>query len=121
VNYKEIHAEAVRREFKIVYPEDFAFEEQLVIVQNAKYLLIQEGSAVLLAQFGRPGSMVCILSHPMIEPMADVNTVCHAAGLSATILTGPIVDYEHVTPHDSSYIIDSKRFSCFLDEWLNVA
>ena len=36
-----------------------------------------------------------------------------------TVLTGPIVDFNAGTPHDSNYSINAGKFSEFLREWLD--
>ena len=119
VNDAEIHAEARRNGFQVVYPEDLSFAEQVGLMQRASEIVGLEGSATFLIQFAAPGTRACILSHPMTEPHSDFHEMFRAVGIGMTVLTGPIANFNAGTPHDSNYSIDVGKFSEFLREWLD--
>jgi len=119
VNDAEIYAEARRHGFEVVYPEDLSFADQVRLMQGASEIVGPEGSATFLIQFAAPGARTCILSHPMTEPHSDFHEMFRAVGIEMTVMTGPIVNFNVGTPHDSDYRIDVAKFSEFLRDWLD--
>ena len=118
VNDAEIIAEARRHGFQVVYPEELSFAGQVGLMQRASEIVGPEGSATFLIQFAAPGTRVCILSHPMTEPLSDFHEMFRALGIDMTVVTGPIATVHAGDPHDSDYGIDVGKFSEFLREWL---
>jgi capsular polysaccharide biosynthesis protein len=118
VNYQQIYAEAQSQSFVIVYPEDLTFEEQIALMQGARHIIITEGSAAFLGQFASAGTQICILSHPMNEPMSDFNVMFRELDIALSGIVGPIEQFREDSPHDSSYRIDLDSFKAHLDTWL---
>jgi capsular polysaccharide biosynthesis protein len=119
VNSTQIEALAVAQGFEIVYPEDFSFAEQILLVRNAKHIVALEGSAIFLAYLASAGARLCILSHPLTDALAEYNGVLSLGGVATTALSGPITRANIATPHDSDYEIEAGLFSSFLLDWLS--
>ncbi len=118
VNRLSIEAVAEERGFRIVHPEDLSFARQAAALRSANFIVAPEGSAIFLAMFARPGTRLCILSHPLTDVLADYNGLLSVHGVEICALTGPIVRAHHQTPHDSDYEIAEAGFRTFMEEWL---
>ncbi len=117
INHEQIEGEARNHGFRIVYPEDYTFAEQVGLVRNAQYIVATEGSAIFLAYFAIPGTRLCILSHPLTDPLAIYNSIIGMHGIEFEVLTGPMVKENRQTPHDSDYEISTCDFESLLDGW----
>jgi hypothetical protein len=50
--------------------------------------------------------------------LALVTNIFEGRGMSAQVLTGPIVHLHPLYPHQSDYVVDAGAFTARLDEWL---
>jgi capsular polysaccharide biosynthesis protein len=119
VNSTAIESQATARGFRVVYPEDHSFAQQVALLRNARYVVALEGSALFLTYFCGAGTKVCVLSHPLTDVLADYNEVFQVQRIAMVALTGPIVAYNEQTPHDSDYSIEEAAFCRFMDGWLS--
>ena len=110
VNHAAIEQVAGDLGFEIVYPEDLTFSEQAKMARNADIIIAPEGSAIFLSVFARPGTTLCILSHPLTDVLADYNGLFAAHHIEVMAITGPIARANSTTPHDSDYRIDEETF-----------
>jgi hypothetical protein len=118
VNHAEIESTAAARGFKIVYPEDLSFADQMRLVHHARYIVAPDGSNGLLAYFASQGAQACFLNSPHTLPLVELNGLLGAVGVGFTIVTGPISGAEQEEPFWNDYKIDQGVFSAFLDDWL---
>jgi len=117
VNHEDVEAAAEAQGFRILYPEDFEFREQVRVLRNARFVVGPEGSAMFLAFFARPGTQVCILNHPYTIGLAVLTGLLEETGVGVTVFTGPSVNVNEQYPHFADYLIDLRSFSTFLREW----
>ena len=110
VNHDAIEQVARDLGFEIVYPEDLTFSEQAAKARNADIIVAPEGSAIFLSVFARPGTTVCILSHPLTDMLADYNGLLAVHHIEVMAITGPIARANRSTPSDSDYRIDEETF-----------
>jgi capsular polysaccharide biosynthesis protein len=118
LNFHEIEAVARSRGFKIVFPEELSFIDQLRLVRHARYIVGPEGSGTYLAFFARPGTRVCALSPPYTLGLIDINAILAGVGVDFTIVTGREFPNEEFSPFWYDYEIQPDRFSAFLGDWL---
>ena len=118
LNHRAIEAVAEAHRFKIVYPEQMSFVDQLRLARHARYIAGPEGSGTYLACFAQPGTRLCLLSPPYTLPLVEINGVLAALGVDVTILTGPESATDDLSPFWYAYEIAVDRFSRFLDRWL---
>jgi capsular polysaccharide biosynthesis protein len=119
VNSAVIEEIARNRGFLVSYPEDLPFDEQLSLVRSAKLIVAPEGSALFLAMFARPGTKVCILSHPFTDLLSDYNGLLQPHGITLVVITGPITRSRPSSPNDADYAIDVGVFTKAMDELLS--
>ena len=118
VNHRAIEAEAKRRGFAIVYPEDLDFIEQARLLHAARFVIAPEGSALFLLYFAQPGCRLCHLTHPSIEDLAMFDGLLAGKEVDIVVLTGPTVRQHEDHPYYLDYQIDEPGFCRFLDAWL---
>ena len=80
------------------------------MARTADTIIAPEGSAIFLAVFARPGTTLCILSHPLTDVLADYSGLFSLHGIRTVAVTGPITCANPRTPNDSDYRIDERRF-----------
>jgi capsular polysaccharide biosynthesis protein len=119
INYAAIEALARARGFRVVYPEDYDFAEQVRMANAARFLLGPDGSQTFLAFFAKPGSKLCQLSHPYTLGAQVVTGLFEAGGVDVTMFTGDYVNRYAQYTEMSDYEIDEGRFTEFLDDWLD--
>jgi hypothetical protein len=117
LNFREIEAIAQAGGFKIVYPEEMSFIDQLRLVRHARYIVGPEGSGTYLAFFARPGTRVCVLSPPYTLGLIDINGILAGVGVDLTIITGREFRNEEFSPFWYDYEIQPIRFAEFLEDW----
>lgn len=117
VNHSAIEGAAAARGFVISYPEDLDFAGQVRLVRNARHVVAPDGSALFLGYFARPGTKLCVLTHPLILEMQFESALLK--DLDVTLLTGPYVGKKVKTPEDSDYEIEEASFCSFLEDWLH--
>jgi capsular polysaccharide biosynthesis protein len=120
-NTDAIERIAIDHGFKILYPEDLDFAQQVSLLSGTQRTVALEGSAIFLAFFAPRGAQVCILSHPLTDVLADYHALLGAIGVGVCALTGPMTRRNESTPHDSDYAIDEVGFRQFLESWLTPA
>ncbi len=119
LNHLDIEALARRRGFKVLYPEDYSFVEQVRLATHARWIMAPEGSNGLLSYFARPGCRVCVLSPPYTLPLVDISAVLDELGIDMTVITGPErPDPDNFCPYWNDYRIDESALAGFLDQWL---
>jgi hypothetical protein len=118
-NAPEIEEIARSRGFEIIYTQDKTFLEQVQLIRNAEYVVGPEGSALFLGFIGKAGTKVMILNHPLTLALALVTNIMEGRGMTAQVVTGPIVRLHPEYPHQSDYVIDAGTFTTRLDEWLS--
>jgi hypothetical protein len=117
VNHAAIEQIAVDQGFRLVYLEDFDFDEQLRLIRGADWLVGPEGSAFFVAFFANPGTRVGILNHPHTEFLTEVTALLEAVGVECTVVTGPFRRIEEGGyTHFSDYEIDPDVFGRYLRE-----
>lgn len=119
VNSAAIEGLAANRGFEVVFPEDLSFSEQVALVRRASHIVAPEGSAIFLVLLASAGTKLCILSHPLTDPLADYHALLSLRQITTVALTGPVVKWHSQTPHDSDYRIDEGPFDSFLAGWLD--
>jgi capsular polysaccharide biosynthesis protein len=107
------------RGFHVVYPEDFDFDEQVRMINAARFLLGPDGSQTFLAFFARPGTRLCLLSHAYTLGAQVITGLFEESGVEVTMFTGDYVTRHPQYTEMSDYEIDEGRFSEFLDDWLD--
>jgi hypothetical protein len=117
VNRIDIEAIAAEAGFAIVYPEDYAFADQVALLRYARYVVAGEGSALFLTVYLKQGAKLCILNHPETRGLVLYNTGCDLKNIELTIITGPQVGERRGSPQDVDYWIDPDVFRRFLAEW----
>ena len=110
VNHDAVERMARDLGFEIVYPEDLTFSEQAAKARNADIIIAPEGSAIFLGVFARPGTTLCVLSHPLTDVLADYNGILAVHHIEVLAITGPVAGANRTTPHDSDYRIDEETF-----------
>jgi len=118
LNFREIEAVAQERGFRIVYPEEMSFIDQLRVVRHARHIVGPEGSGTYLAFFARAGTRMCVLSPPYTLGLVDINGILAGVGVDLTIFTGREFPNEEFSPFWYDYEIHPTRFSAFLGDWL---
>lgn len=118
VNDERIAEIAVANGFRVVFPEDLPFAEQLRLVHHARHIIAPDGSNGLLCYFVSPGASVCFLNHSHTRPLVELNGQMAAMGASFTIVTGPVAGQPGEEPFWNDYRIDEKVFESFLRSWL---
>lgn len=120
VNHAAIAAAAEARGFRIVYPQQFDFVEQVNLLRHARVVVGPEGSALYLALFARPGTKLCILSNveDVVSMQTDMTGLFSAIGLDVAVVSGPCVQFNPDYPWNSDFEIDEESFCRFLDKWL---
>lgn len=117
VNHTDIELIAVDEGFRLVYLEDFDFDEQLRLIRGADWLVGPEGSAFFVAFFARPGTRVGFLNHPHTEFLTEVTALLEVMGVECTVVTGPFRRIEEGGyTHFSDYEIDPDVFRRYLRE-----
>jgi len=120
VNDGAIEALARDRGFEVVYAERLAFADQIATLKGANYVLGPEGTAMLLNFFASPGTKVCILTNPAVDPLSGAVGIYRELGLDVTIVTGPSVagGRDPVGAFYDDFAIDERALAAFLDAWL---
>ena len=103
--------------FTVIYPQDFDFATQIGLVRNARYILGQGGSALLLSFFARSGTKLCILSSVNIFRSTSYTCLLEKLGIDTTILTGPVAQEQGLYSHNTDYTIPERIFAAFLESW----
>lgn len=119
VNGAAIEAAAERRGFRLVYPEDLSFGEQIRMLEHARFVIGQSGSALHLVAFANPGTRLCILacSEDILATQCEYNAVLDGVGIETTILSG-LSETSAEPAWRSDFLIDELEFDRFLDGWL---
>ncbi|WP_176695919.1 glycosyltransferase family 61 protein [Phenylobacterium immobile] len=118
-NRDALEAAAEALGFRVVYPEDMSFGEQLRVIRAARFIVAPEGSALFLVLLANPGARVCVLCHPFIEALADYNSLFATQHIEMTVLTGPVVRRQEDFLHNSDYVIDVETFRAFAADWIS--
>jgi len=118
VNHRQIEAVAEAKGFRVVYPEDLSFVEQMSLARHARHIIAPDGSNGLLSYFAGHGAKVCFLNHPHTLPLAEINGLLEALRIEFTIFTGPFFGDPNPEPYWNDYLIDETDFERFLSEWL---
>lgn len=121
MNHGDIEAAAAERGFKVLYPEDLSFPEQIRLVHHARHIVAPDGSNALLTYFAAPGAQVSVLNSQQTYPLVELNGLLAALSVGFTIVTGPFHGAMLEEPFWTDYTIDRARFCSFLDEWLKAA
>jgi hypothetical protein len=112
-NHARIEALARGHGFRICYPEDLAFADQVRLIRAARFIMAPEGSANYLIAFARPETRFCILN--------DARTVGFSFadnGAITTLFTGPVVNEHDQYGEWADYEIDAVLLEAFLESWL---
>ena len=117
LNYSVITEIAKQAGFTVIYPQDFDFATQIGLVRNARYILGQGGSALLLSFFARSGTKLCILSSVNIFRSTSYTCLLEKLGIDTTILTGPVAQEQGLYSHNTDYTIPERIFAAFLESW----
>ena len=116
-NHADVEALMERQGFKVLYPEDLSFIDQIRHVYHAKCIAGPEGSNMLLALFGKPGARILTLSSPHTFPLSDLNSCYSSIGLDYTVFTGPFTARDDDWLFWSGYRIDVEALAQFLGQW----
>jgi capsular polysaccharide biosynthesis protein len=119
VNRVLIEAIAEARGFRLLYPEDMPFVDQVHALRHAQFILVPDGAALFLALFGESGARVCVLghSHSPSEPL--LAALLAEIGVECRVLPGRCVRDRETKLETFDYEIDEFGFARFLDRWLN--
>ncbi len=119
LNHPDIEAMARQRGFKVLYPEDYSFVDQVRLVAHARWIMAPEGSNGLLSFFARRGCRVCVLSPPYTLPLVDIGAVLDELGIEMTVIVGPDRPVpDNFCEYWNDYRIDEPGLAGFLDQWL---
>ncbi len=118
-NHLMIEGVSQARGFQIIYPETLSFSEQIKLIRNARYVVAPNGSAAMLAFFARPGTKVCILSHPNTIADLDFFAVLAELDITISVFSGSYVRHHDEWPHFADYEIDEVEYARFLKDWLD--
>lgn len=117
-NHREIEAVARTRAFKIVYPEDMSFVDQMRMAHHARHIVGPDGSGMFLGLFARPGARMCVLNPRYTLPLGDVNAMLASLGVDLTVMSGVETSNDDFCPFWYDYVIPMPQFSECLDRWL---
>ncbi len=121
INHGPIEAVAEAHGFRVEYPEDLDFVALVRLVREARYIAGADGPALFLTLFARPGTKLCILSHPDTAGLSGLTTLLRELEIDAVVLTGPYVRIGEEFGDGSVYQIDENGFRGFLNTWLAIA
>ena len=114
-NEQAIEAVAAERGFRIVDPEELDFAEQIRLVRDARFIIGADAPALFLAFFARPGTRLCILSHPDPAGLTVLTGALGEIGIDVTVLTGPSIPIGDENRDGSLYQIDEDRIAAVID------
>jgi hypothetical protein len=87
------------------------------LVRQARFIVAPEGSAIFLLFFATAGTRLCVLNHPLVDPLVIYQGLFGNRGIELTILTGPEKGQHHEMPHYADYEIPPDHFYDFLGDW----
>jgi hypothetical protein len=120
-NWQEIESMAHDLDFQVVVPETLAFADQVATIRSASHIVGPSGSALALCYYARPGTKVCVLSHPQLEGDATFAAVLEEIGVDPVYFVGPFVTKHEEYSWVSDYSIDAVAFEAFLKDWAEIA
>jgi hypothetical protein len=116
-NHAEVTALLEARGFPAQLPETLPFAGQIARLRGADRIVVQNGSALHGLLFGRPGTRVLYLSHPVLPLLALPAEALAQLGQEVTVLTGPMVAPAPGYAERGGYAIPLDRLGGFLDNW----
>lgn len=116
-NEPAIEVAAAERGFRVVDPEELDFAEQIGLVRAARFIIAADGPALFLALFARPGTKLCVLSHPDTAGLTVLTGALGERGIDITVLTGPYIRIGDEHRDGSLYQIDEDELRAFLHLW----
>jgi hypothetical protein len=115
INRRAVEEIAQTSGFRIVYLEEHDFADQMAMVRNAEAIAGPDGSALLLALYGRPGTRITILSHPFIENLGSLTSILEHMGMDCLLVQGDCVREDTFAVRLSDYTIDTDLFRSALE------
>ena len=119
VNQREIENVVSRYGFKVIYPEELSFPDQVKTAHGASHIIAPDGSNGLLSYFASSGAKVCFLNNSNTKPLVELRGLLDAVGAEFTIVTGAEKGVRQEEPFWNDYEIDGGRFETFLQQWLS--
>lgn len=101
-----------------VRPETISFVEQFRMYRGATHLVVQTGSAETGCFMCKPGTHICLLTHPATPFRAIWSQAIRDLGIEATTLVGTLGRVDNVYADKSNYQIDPNLLDSFLAEML---
>lgn len=105
VNIDEIEAMAGARGYKIVRPEALSIPQQIRLMQSARIIVGEDGSALHNVIFSEPGARLGVLSLPERTNLWHLS-ICHVLGHQLAYCYGE---------NDGLPTLDPSKFNAFLD------
>ncbi|CAM3247149.1 glycosyltransferase 61 family protein [Asticcacaulis taihuensis] len=102
-NISDIEAAAVARGYKIVFPETLDIPQQIRLMQSARIIVGEDGSALHNIIFSEPGARLGVLSLPERTNLWHLS-LCHVLGHQLSYCYG-----------DAYGIVPLSKFNAFLD------
>lgn len=116
-NHAELAACLARHGFAGHRPERHDFATQIRLLRGTDRAVVQNGSGMHGLFLARPGTRVCLLSHPALPIIALFAEMLRALGLELSVLTGPFVRRGETWLDQSDYRIDPDALDRLLAGW----
>jgi capsular polysaccharide biosynthesis protein len=117
-NLEEVEKILRHHGFETVRPETLSFVEQFRLYQGATNLVVQTGSAETGCFLCRPGTHICLLSHPATPFRAIWSQAIRDLGIEATAMVGTLGRINNAYADKSDYRVDPDLLDSFLTEML---
>lgn len=90
VNQAEVEGLVTEAGFEVLDFGTLPFVDQVRLVRSAQCIVGQDGSAMMMALFARPGTSVGVLTNPFAELNEWFTLVCRELGLRYSVLCGEL-------------------------------
>ncbi len=111
----QVQAMLARHAYRPVHLETLEFSQQIRLIRGAERIIGPDGSALMMALFGRPGIRLGVLSHPYLEEFEWYVQAGEALGHDLTVLVGQITREDPSYRTFSDYRVDLDDVRSFVD------
>lgn len=117
INEEEVEYIFEKKGFKIIYPEEMSFSEQVSNFRNASRVAGPSGSSMYNLIYSRPGTRSLILASSRFITMNDA-LIHEMNGINGHYFTGSPIDVQG-SPMLADWKIDIAKLSDHVDRWLD--
>lgn len=119
-NHEAVAATLAEHGFVETRPETLSFVDQFKLYRGAGEIVVQTGSASIGLVLCRPGTRVCLLSHPSIERQGLLAEPLKAMGIDFVALVGETGGGDALYRDRSTYSIDDAALRALIAAQLKV-